>query len=62
MWRGGQGRLQGGAILEKRPKIYMESSRQRGQRAFCQRRVENKGKGLCALSVGVGEIAWSQGI
>lgn len=42
---GGQGRLQEGMILEI-TKIYVEISRQKGERAFLSRRVKNKGKGL----------------
>lgn len=40
----GQARLQGGVILEERPKQCMEVSKQRGQRAFCHRGDNSKGK------------------
>lgn len=63
--RGGQVKLQGGVILEEITKIYMELSRQRGERAFLSEQSQEQGQSVeqqYALSAAVGEIAWSRGL
>lgn len=54
---------QGGAILQETTKTYMEISRQSRRWLFCQESQEHRYsvEQQYALSVGVAEVAWSQG-
>lgn len=62
-WGGGHGRLQGGVILEDLRNTWRLAGK--GEEGFSVReeaRAKVRREEQCALSVELGEIAWSQGM